>query len=71
VPAIGFAAVLQGDLIGGLTRHFGEERLLSAGLVLIGAGLLLTGFELAVSLRTESPWTEAATGHRRSNLTFE
>jgi MFS transporter, DHA1 family, tetracycline resistance protein len=35
------SAVLQGGLIGRLTRRFGEERLLLCGLALIGAGLLL------------------------------
>jgi DHA1 family tetracycline resistance protein-like MFS transporter len=35
------SAVLQGGLIGRLTRRFGEERLLLAGLALIGAGLFL------------------------------
>jgi MFS family permease len=34
------SAILQGGLIGGLTRRFGEERLLLWGLVLIGTGLL-------------------------------
>lgn len=50
MPVIGFAAVLQADLIGGLTRHFGEERLLSAGLVLIGAGLLLLALARGLGL---------------------
>ena len=35
------SAVLQGGLIGRLTRRFGEERLLLCGLALIGAGLLV------------------------------
>ncbi|HEX2150923.1 MAG TPA: MFS transporter, partial [Stellaceae bacterium] len=35
------AAAMQGGLIGPLTRRFGEERLMLAGLVLIAAGLLL------------------------------
>jgi MFS transporter, DHA1 family, tetracycline resistance protein len=35
------SAVLQGGLIGWLTRRFGEERLLLCGLALIGAGLLV------------------------------
>jgi MFS transporter, DHA1 family, tetracycline resistance protein len=34
------SAVLQGGLIGRLSRRFGEERLLLVGLVLIGIGLL-------------------------------
>ena len=34
------SALLQGGLIGPLTRRFGEERLLLCGLVLIGVGLL-------------------------------
>jgi DHA1 family tetracycline resistance protein-like MFS transporter len=34
------SAVLQGGLIGRLSRRFGEERLLLAGLALIGLGLL-------------------------------
>jgi MFS family permease len=34
------SAILQGGLIGGLTRRFGEERLLLWGLALIGTGLL-------------------------------
>ena len=34
------SAAMQGGLIGPLTRRFGEERLLLAGLVLIGLGLL-------------------------------
>jgi len=35
------SAIMQGGLIGRLTNHFGEERLLLAGLVLIAAGLLV------------------------------
>ncbi len=35
------SAVLQGGLIGRLTRRFGEERLLLCGLALIGVGLLV------------------------------
>jgi len=35
------SAILQGGLIGGLTRRFGEERLLLCGLALIGMGLLV------------------------------
>lgn len=38
------SAVLQGGLIGRLTRRFGEERLLLCGLVLIGVGLLVLPF---------------------------
>lgn len=35
------SAILQGGLIGPLTRRFGEERLLLCGLTLIGIGLLV------------------------------
>jgi DHA1 family tetracycline resistance protein-like MFS transporter len=35
------SAVMQGGLIGPLTRRFGEERLMLTGLVLIGLGLLV------------------------------
>ena len=35
------SAILQGGLIGSLTRRFGEERMLACGLSLIGAGLLI------------------------------
>ncbi len=35
------SAILQGGLIGGLTRRFGEERLLLYGLALIGIGLMV------------------------------
>jgi DHA1 family tetracycline resistance protein-like MFS transporter len=35
------SAILQGGLIGSLTRRFSEERLLASGLFLIGAGLLV------------------------------
>jgi DHA1 family tetracycline resistance protein-like MFS transporter len=35
------SAILQGGLIGWLTRRFGEERLLLCGLALIGMGLLV------------------------------
>src|SRR5277367_5860160 len=35
------SAVMQGGLIGRLTARFGEEKLLVAGLALIGAGLLI------------------------------
>ena len=38
------SAALQGGLIGRLTRHFGEERLLVCGLALLGAGLLFLPF---------------------------
>jgi MFS transporter, DHA1 family, tetracycline resistance protein len=38
------SALLQGGLIGRLTRLFGEERLLFCGLALIGAGLLTLPF---------------------------
>src|SRR5260370_7507050 len=38
------SAILQGGMIGGLTRRFGEERLLLWGLVLIGTGLLVMPF---------------------------
>jgi DHA1 family tetracycline resistance protein-like MFS transporter len=38
------SAILQGGLIGRLTRYFGEERLLLCGLVLIAGGLLLLPF---------------------------
>ena len=38
------SAVLQGGLIGRLTRYFSEERLLLSGLALIAAGLLLMPF---------------------------
>jgi DHA1 family tetracycline resistance protein-like MFS transporter len=48
------SAVVQGGLIGRLTRRFGEERLLLAGLVSICAGLVLTPFtqSLAALLAT-------------------
>ena len=38
------SAVLQGGMIGRLTRYFGEERLLLSGLALIAAGLLVMPF---------------------------
>jgi len=38
------SAILQGALIGSLTRLFGEERLLLCGLTVIGAGLLILPF---------------------------
>jgi len=42
---VGFvSAILQGGLIGRLTRYFGEERLLLSGLALIAAGFLLMPF---------------------------
>jgi MFS family permease len=42
------SALLQGGLIGPLTRRFGEERLVTGGLVLIGLGLLLLPFSHSV-----------------------
>ena len=42
------SAVMQGGLIGPLTRRFGEERLLPAGLALIGVGLLILAVTRAV-----------------------
>ncbi len=38
------SAILQGGLIGRLTRRFGEERLLLCGSALIAAGLLALPF---------------------------
>jgi MFS family permease len=38
------SAMMQGGLIGPLTRRFGEERLMLAGLALIAAGLLVMPF---------------------------
>jgi DHA1 family tetracycline resistance protein-like MFS transporter len=38
------SALMQGVLIGPLTRRFGEERLMLAGLVLIALGLLVLPF---------------------------
>jgi MFS transporter, DHA1 family, tetracycline resistance protein len=38
------SALLQGGLIGRLTRSFGEQRLLFCGLAMIGAGLLVLPF---------------------------
>jgi DHA1 family tetracycline resistance protein-like MFS transporter len=38
------SAVMQGGLIGHLTRRFGEERLMQSGLALIALGLLLLPF---------------------------
>jgi MFS family permease len=38
------SAVMQGGLIGPLTRRFGEERLMQSGLALIALGLLLLPF---------------------------
>jgi DHA1 family tetracycline resistance protein-like MFS transporter len=42
------SAMMQGGLIGPLTRRFGEERLMTAGLILIGLGLLLLPFSHSV-----------------------
>jgi MFS family permease len=42
------SAILQGGLIGRLTRLCGEERLLAGGLALIGCGLLLLPFTRGV-----------------------
>jgi MFS family permease len=47
------SAILQGGLIGALTRRFGEERLLLCGLALIGIGLLI--MPLARSLPLLAP----------------
>jgi MFS family permease len=44
------SAVLQGGLIGTLTRRFGEERLLLCGLALIGIGLLIMPLARSVPL---------------------
>ena len=44
------SAVLQGGLIGRLTRRFGEERLLVCGLALIGIGLLIMPLARSVPL---------------------
>jgi DHA1 family tetracycline resistance protein-like MFS transporter len=46
------SAVMQGGLIGPLTRQFGEEKLMTAGLAMITGGLLGLGFaqELAALL---------------------
>ena len=42
---IGFAsAIVQGGLIGWLTRTFGEERLMVVGCILLGLGLLMIPF---------------------------
>jgi DHA1 family tetracycline resistance protein-like MFS transporter len=42
------SAVMQGGLIGPLTRRFGEERLMQSGLALIALGLLLLPFARAL-----------------------
>jgi DHA1 family tetracycline resistance protein-like MFS transporter len=44
------SALMQGGLIGPLTRRFGEERLLLAGLAAIALGLLLMPFAATVPL---------------------
>jgi DHA1 family tetracycline resistance protein-like MFS transporter len=44
------SAILQGGLIGRLTRRFGEERLLLCGLGLIGAGLVVLPFANGLAL---------------------
>ena len=44
------SAILQGGLIGTLTRRFGEERLLLCGLALIGIGLLIMPLARSVPL---------------------
>jgi MFS family permease len=44
------SAILQGGLIGSLTRRFGEERLLLCGLAMIGIGLLLMGVTRSVAM---------------------
>jgi MFS family permease len=44
------SAILQGGLIGSLTRWFGEERLLLCGLAMIGIGLLLMGVTRSVAM---------------------
>jgi MFS family permease len=44
------SAILQGGLIGALTRRFGEERLLVCGLALIGIGLLIMPLARSVPL---------------------
>ena len=55
------SAILQGGLIGRLTRRFGEERLLLSGLALIGVGLA------AVAARTQSsPCSSRASAGWRS-----
>jgi MFS family permease len=43
------SAILQGGLIGSLTRWFGEERLLFCGLAAIGAGLLTVPFSRSLA----------------------
>lgn len=42
------SALMQGGLIGPLTRRFGEDRLMLAGLALIAVGLLLMPFARAL-----------------------
>jgi DHA1 family tetracycline resistance protein-like MFS transporter len=42
------SAIMQGGLIGPLTRRFGEERLMQSGLALIALGLLLLPFARAL-----------------------
>jgi multidrug resistance protein len=44
------SAAMQGGLIGPLTRRFGEERLMLAGLALIAFGLLLMPFAVTLPL---------------------
>jgi MFS family permease len=44
------SAVLQGGLIGALTRRFGEERLLLCGLAMIGGGLLMLPFAPSIAV---------------------
>ena len=44
------SAILQGGLIGRLTRLFGEERLLFCGLALIGVGLLTLPFARSLAV---------------------
>ena len=48
------SAVLQGGLIGPLTRRFGEERLMACGLALIGAGLVVLPLAAALLLLVAS-----------------
>jgi DHA1 family tetracycline resistance protein-like MFS transporter len=42
--------IMQGGLVGQLVKRLGEQRLLQAGLVLLGAGLLLLAFSTHVAL---------------------
>ncbi|MGH7048413.1 MAG: MFS transporter [Stellaceae bacterium] len=44
------SAILQGGLIGRLAKHYGEERLLLAGLVLICLGLVLLPFARGLAI---------------------